>query len=267
MDLKPLAVLLNNNFAIDGSLDRIEFNSASCGNTLTEHKNSVQTNVDLSGATITYENLDIPIKLDTLKINVGWARPSRAVFKGQLHNEEVSVDVQGGTLEMLAAGSPWPITAEMVGASARITLDGNAAFGGDSDIINVHFEVDAPRIGALHQWVAVDPASEVPLLVNGSLQWSNENFQIDEFDTALGHSEIKGRLKSFEKDGESVLVTDLQSARFDVTELKSVLLPSENANQSSSQPDRESNHSENPNILLGFDFPSIGRKSDGSLYG
>ena len=105
IDLKLVTELLASKSAIAGNLDRLEFNARSCGNTLSEHRNSMQADVDVADATISYENLDIPMQLDTVEVNVGWSRPSRAIFRGQLLDEKLSVDVQGGTIEELAIGS------------------------------------------------------------------------------------------------------------------------------------------------------------------
>jgi uncharacterized protein involved in outer membrane biogenesis len=257
VNLKQLTELLDNKFAIAGNLDRIEFKIRSCGNTLIEHRNSVQADVDVSGATISHENLEIPMQLDTLKVNAGWSRPSRAVFHGQLLDEKLSVDVQGGSIEKLAAGSPWPITLEMTGAGASMTLDGNAAIAADSVFIDVNLGVDAPRIGALHRWIEVDPASELPLSVSASIKWSNDSILIDGFDAALGQSGVKGRLESFDEDTEPVLVTELRSAGLDIIELKSVLLPKEKLSRSSPQRDQASDGIENLEFLLGLDLPSV----------
>jgi len=257
VDLKLLTELLDNKFAIAGNVDRIEFKSRSCGNTLTEHRNTVQADVDVSGATISHENLEIPMRLDTLKVNAGWSRPSRAVLHGQLLDEKLSVDVQGGSIERLAAGVPWPITLEIAGPGATMTLDGNVAIAADSVFIDVHLGVDAPRIGTLHRWIEVDPANELPLSVSASIRWSNDNILIDGFDAALGRSGIKGRLESIDLDKEPVLVTELRSAGLDIIELKSVLLPKEKPNRSSPQPDRVSNFIDNLEFLLGFDLPSV----------
>ena len=257
VDLKLLSELLDNKFAIAGNLDRIEFNIRSCGNTLTEHRNTVQANVDASGATISYENVEIPMQLDTLKVNAGWSRPSRAVFRGQVLDEKLFVDVQGGTIEKLAAGSPWPLTLEMTGPGASMTLDGYAALGVDSVVIDVHLGVDVPRIGALHRWIEVDPTSELPLSISTSILWSNDSVLIDELDATLGHSDVKGRLESFDADTERVLVTELRSAGLDITELKSVRLPTEKLSQSSPQPDPVSDDIDNPEFLLGLDLSSV----------
>ena len=257
VDLKLLSELLDNKFAIAGNLDRIEFNTRSCGNTLTEHRNTLRADVDVSGATISHEHLELPMQLDTLKVNVGWSRPSRAVFQGQLLNEKLTVDVQGGTIERLAAGSRWPFTLEMIGAGASMTLDGIAAIGADSVFVDVHLGINAPRIGALHRWIEVDPASDLPLSVSASMQWSNHGILIDEFDAALGHSDIKGRLESIDADVEPVLVTELQSTVLDITELKSMQLPIEKSSLSSPQPDSISDDIDNPEFLLGLDLPSV----------
>ncbi len=257
IDLKLLSELLDNKIAIAGNLDRIEFNARSCGNTLSEHRNSMQADVDVSDATISYENLDIPMQLDTLKVNAGWSRPSRAVFRGQLLDEKLSVDVQGGTIEKLAAGSPWPLTLEMAGPGASMTLDGHAELGADSVVIDVHLGVDVPRIGALHRWIEVDPASELPLSVSASILWSNDSVLIDGLEAALGHSDVKGRLEFFDADTEPVLVTELRSAGLDITELKSVRLPTEKPSQSSPQPDRVSDDIDNLEFLQELDLPSV----------
>jgi hypothetical protein len=196
VDLKLLTELLDNKFAIAGNLDRFEFSARSCGNTLSEHRNTMQADVDVSDATISYKNLDAPMQLDTLKVNAGWSQPSRAVFRGQLLDETLSIDVQGGTIEKLASGSPWPITLEMAGPGVSMTLNGNAALGADSAFFDANLSIDAPRVGALHRWIEVDPASELPLSVSASVQWSNDSVLVDGLDAALGHSDVKGRLKS-----------------------------------------------------------------------
>ncbi|TDJ74629.1 MAG: hypothetical protein E2O38_01115 [Proteobacteria bacterium] len=257
IDLKLLTELLDSKFAIAGNLGRTEFKAQSCGNTLTEHRNAVQVEVDVSGATISYENLDIPMQLDTLKVNAGWSQPSRAVFRGQLLDEKLSVDVQGGTIENLAAGSPWPITLEMAGPGVSTTLVGNAALGADSVFIDMHLGVDVPRIGALHRWIEVDPASELPLSVSASIQWGNDSVLIDGLDAALGHSDVKGRLEYFDEDTAPVLVTELRSAGLDIMELKSVLLPKEKLSRSLPQSDQVGDDIDNTEFLLGLDLPSV----------
>ncbi len=257
VDLKLLTELLDSKIPITGNLDRIEFKTRSCGNTLTEHRNTLQADFDVSGATINHENLEIPMQLDTLKVNASWSRPSRAVLHGQLLDEKLSVDVQGGTIEKLAAGVPWPITLEMAGPGASMTLHGNAAIGADSVFIDVHLGVDAPRIGALHRWIEVDPANELPLSVSASIQWSKDGVIIDELDATLGHSDVKGRLESFDEDTQPVLVTELRSARLDITELKSVRLPTEKSSRASLQPDQLSDDIDNLEFLLGLDLPSV----------
>jgi uncharacterized protein involved in outer membrane biogenesis len=257
VDLKRLAELLDNEFAIAGNLDRFEFNARSCGNTLGEHRNSMQADVDVSDATIRYENLETPLLLDSLKVNAGWSRPSRAVFHGQLLDEKLSVDVQGGSIEKLATGLPWPITLEMAGPGVSTTLDGNAVYDAGSVFIDVILGIDAPRVGTLHRWIEVDPASELPLSVSASIQWSNDSVLIDGLDATLGHSDVKGWLESFDEDSASLLVTELRSAGLDIVELKSMLPPAETPSQSSPQPGRVNNLIDNLEFLLEFYLPSI----------
>jgi hypothetical protein len=192
VDLKLLSELLDYKTEIAGSLGHIEFDTRSCGNTLAEHRNTMQVDVDVSGATISYENLDVPMQLDTLEVNVGWSRQSRAVFRGQFLDEKLFADVRGGTTEKMAAGSPWPLTIEMAGPGASMILDGHAELGADSVVIDVQLDIDVPRIGALHRWFEVDPASELPLSVSTSILWSNDSVVIDKLDAALGHSHIEG---------------------------------------------------------------------------
>ncbi len=257
VDLKLLSKLLDNKYAIAGSLGRIEFNIRSCGNTLIEHRNTVEADVEISGATISYENLEIPMQLDTLKVNAGWSRQSRAVLRGELLDEKLSVDVQGGTIEKLVAGSAWPITLEMTGPGASMTLDGNAAFDAESVFIDVNLEVNAPRIGALYRWIQVDPACELPLSVSASVQWSNDGVVMNGLNAALGRSDVKGRMEYFDENAGPVLLTELRSTRLDITELKSVRLPIEKPSQSSTQPDQVSDDTNYPQILLGLDLPSV----------
>jgi len=257
VDLNLLTELLDSKFAIAGNLGRIEFKARSCGNTLIEHRNTVQADVGVSGATFSHENLKISMQLDTLKVNAGWSRPSRAVLHGQLLDEKLSVDVQGGTIEKLATRAPWPITLEIAGAGATMTLDGTAAIAADSVFIDVNLGLDAPRIGLLHRWIKVDPANELPLSVSASIRWSNDNVVIDGFDAALGHSGVTGRLESIDQDTEAVLVTKLRSAGLDIIELNSVLLPTEKPGRSSPQPDQANDGIENLEFLLGLDLPTV----------
>jgi len=257
VDLKLLSELLATNFAIAGNLDRIEFDTISCGNSLSEHRNTAQANVNILGATFSYENLEIPIQLDTLKVNAGWSRPSRAVFRGQLLDESIFVAAQGDTIEKLATGSPWPITLEMAGPGASMTLDGNVAFGADSVFIDINLGVDAPRIGALHRWFEIDPASELPLSASASIKWSNDSVLIDELDATLGHSDVEGRLESVAENTDPVLVTELRSTRLDIAELMKVRRLTGKPGRSSTQPGRVSNLIEKFEFLLGIDLPSV----------
>ena len=257
VDLKLLSELLDYKTEIAGSLGHIEFDTRSCGNTLAEHRNTMQTDVDVSGATISYENLDVPMQLDTLKVNVGWSRQSRAVFRGQFLDENLFVDVRGGTIENLAAGSPWPLTLEMAGPGASMTLDGHAELGADSVAIDVQLRVDVPRIGALHRWIEVDPASELPLSVSTSIQWSSDSVLVDRLDARLGHSNVTGWLESVDDDASPVLLTELRSNGVDVTELKGVRLPTESPGQSSPQPEPASDNIDLLEFLWALDLPSV----------
>jgi uncharacterized protein involved in outer membrane biogenesis len=257
VDLQLLAELLDEDREIVGNVGRIDFESQSCGNTLTELRNTVQADVDVSDATIGLENLASPMRLDSLKASAGWSRPSRAVLHGQLLDEKFSVDAHGGTMEKLATGAPWPITLAIAGPNSSISLDGNAAIGTDSLFVNMQLNVDAPRVGLLHRWFDVDPTSELPLSVSASIESANGNILIDELDAALGRSHIKGKLESSDGDTEPVLVADLTSQALDIIELRSALLPSEEANHSSIQSDQESDDFDTLEFVLGLDLPSV----------
>jgi hypothetical protein len=194
--------------------------------------------------------------LNKFTLSAGWSRPTRANIRGVVLEEPISVDMQGSTIEELLGGKPWPVNIDIEGAGAILTIDGNIAVG-DSKLVDLRLEFDAPQIGALHRLIDVDSGSNLPLSANSVFRWSNEKVSIDDINISVGQSKLSGRVESIVEGQEMTLITKLRSERLDIVELKGMLQSVNDAASSSSQPDQTDEDGDQIMSLFAKGLPSI----------
>ncbi len=232
IDLKLLTELANYEIPLSGSLGEFEIRAESCGSTLMAHRNTTRVKAGVSKTSIHYQDVGAPIYLDELKLDAAWSQPSRVTMLGRFLDENVSINTKGGTIEGLVAGQSWPISVDMRGAGTVVSLDGQAAVG-DSGFVDVRMQVDAPRIGALHRLMNINPTSELSLSASSAVRWSNDDISIDNICVSLGRSVLSGQIASVVEDHEVVLLANVRSAKLDAVELEDLLPPGDSKSDQS----------------------------------
>jgi uncharacterized protein involved in outer membrane biogenesis len=255
VDLKRVVKAIEVEIPVGGSVDSLKLRTQSCGNTIIAHRNTSKLDIDVAGASVTNESLGTPVFLDKLSASAGWSSPTQSLLQGRVLDENISIDIQGGTIKSLLAGERWPINVEVRGAGTDAKVSGVVA-AGDSELVDLHVAIEVPRAGSLHRFIDVEPTSELPLSAQASVYWDSAEVRIDELGIEFGQSTITGQVVSVKEGQDVILDTTLRSEKLDLRELEGLLSAVDDSDEADQQADSASNGSGRSLSDLAQRFPS-----------
>ncbi len=225
-DLGNLALVFANTEGVEGHLTSFEFSLAASGRNLQS----------------VLENLDMQLTLDDAALsygNVADGRPVRFTLKkakvALLHDRNMSVDaagtllevpfklgVSGGSFHQILTGESWPIEISANGGGAKLRLKGSIAAPDDPSGSNLTLSVSGKRIGGLAAWVGVSSTAQLPYALNGKLNLTDQQWEMNSLSAHLGKTKLKGRLGWKPSDTGSLLTAKLSLENVDPAELGSI---------------------------------------------
>lgn len=267
--------------SLEGRADAVDLNLRSCGTALAEHLRSLDMRSELRGAgNISVAGSLLPLSIGSLRLQSGWNEPTLLEFDGRLINEPANALITAGTAQALITGQTATLDARLVGAGADISLSGHTGLGsaldgytaqltelldfegsGKEPFLEGTLSVTAPRMGRLHNWVAVTPDSELPLNATAKILLTTDNIITEKFAAQLGDSDLSGRVTVDLLEESPVIAVTAESSRLDVQQIDS-LLPAaapgrEQSGQQPAEPGRLRQINLESQLLKDIELPSI----------
>jgi uncharacterized protein involved in outer membrane biogenesis len=218
-DLGQLHGFLDDDASLGGRLDEAELGSNSCGDTVQEHLESLQTTVTATGLTGSWDMEKLPLSFHSLQAELNWEETGFLSFEGELLDENLSVSASFASIESIQSGNLWPLTIDARGDASQLTLAGEAGILNDRLDLDVSLNFKAARFGSLHAWIGSNPENTLAWRGQTSLRLSEDSLSINNLDVTLGSSDLKGSISWAGPDSDLPMVVNLQSNKLDLIEL------------------------------------------------
>jgi uncharacterized protein involved in outer membrane biogenesis len=210
---------------IDGRASSINLEAASCGHTIHEHRDSLQARVGLVDVHVSHDGRLIPLVTRRSRLLVAPGKRIRAELDAELEGVPILATLLTGTPEEFWNEESWPVELTIDGEGGSLRLRGTAAAASDKPYFDGSLELDAPKIGALHDWIGAAPETSMPLHGTSRLRFDRSTFAANKIAVSLGESNLGGRLAWHYGQEPDLLDIVLRSSRFDVAELAAAFPP------------------------------------------
>ena len=221
-DLGQLNRFLDAEASLGGRLDGAELGSSSCGDTVQEHRDSLQTTINATGFAGSWDKEKLPLSFHSLQAEINWREAGRLSFEGELLDEDLSASASFASIESIQSGKLWPLNIVARGEASQLTLAGEAGILKDRLDLDVSLNFEASRFGALHAWIGSKPESTLALLGRTLLKFDEDGLSINELDMKLGNSDLRGSMFWAGPDSGLPVTLNLQSKKLDLNELSSL---------------------------------------------
>ena len=218
-DLENLNPLLATVSDVGGHLVETRLSTSSCGVSLDEHIASLQASAALTGVKLRLDNEDLPLEFSRLEADIAWNQPGKISFDGELLGESLSAIVAFGSVEAIRTGTRSPLQISAYGDEFQLSIIGDGALRENGPELDVILAADVPRTGSLHAWLGTAPDSQLSFRGRSRIRLDDEGLFINDLDTALGRSDLRGTLRWAGPDSELPLSANLKSNHFDLDEI------------------------------------------------
>ena len=236
IDLATLDSLVPAEAHIGGHAASVTVEAASCGNTVHEHRDSLQARLELLDGSGSYDGRLIPLAARKSVLLVVPGERIRAELTGELDGVPVQATLLAGTPDDLWHRQAWPLDLTIDSAGGRLNLHGIAATASDQPYFDGSLELDAPKFGSLHDWIGTAPDASMPLHGSSRLRLDRSAIAADEIAVSLGGSNLSGRFRWRYGDDPDLMDIVLRSDRIDLAELAGAFAPDDTLARSA-QPD------------------------------
>jgi hypothetical protein len=225
-DLGNLALVFANTEGVEGHLTLFEFSLAASGRNLQSMLENLDLQLILDDAALSYGNVadGRPVRFTLKKAEVALIhdRNMRVDAAGTLLDVPFKLGVSGGSFRQILTGEPWPIEISADGGGASLRLKGSIAEPDDPSGSNLTLNVSGKRIGGLAAWVGVSSSAKLPYALNGKLNVSSRQWEVNSLSAHLGKTKLKGRLGWKPIDTGPLLTARLRLENVDPAELASI---------------------------------------------
>ncbi len=225
IDLSTLDPLVPAEAHIDGHAASVTLEAATCGNTVHEHRDSLQARLELRDGSASYDGRPIPLAARQSQLLVTPGERIRAKLTGELDGVAVQATLLAGTPDDLWYGEAWPLDLTIDSEGGRLNLHGIAATASDQPYFDGSLQLDTPNFGSLHDWIGTAPDASMPLHGSSRLRVDRSTFAADRIAVSLGESNLGGRLAWHYGQEPDLLDIVLRSSRIDVAELVAAFPP------------------------------------------
>jgi uncharacterized protein involved in outer membrane biogenesis len=225
--LADLARHLTDADGIEGKVGRVGLRLGGRGETLGALVRDLGLSLAVAATQVRVENSaggrPIAFTLDTLDLAAGRGERLRGSARGSLLGERAKLSIRGGTLHDMLRERATPLELEL--ALAETTLRIEAALSRTEttrDTTALRFDFHARRSGDLARWLAVAPASNLPVAVRGRVELADDAWTLADTTLKLGRSELTIAAQRTRASGRPVTTASVRSPLIDVPELLSL---------------------------------------------
>ncbi len=225
-DLGNLAKVFTNTEGIKGHLKTFEFDLSGAGHNLRMLLEDMDMRLALDDAELSYGNVaggrPVRFTLEQAEVALLHDQHTRIKASGTLLDEPFKLEVSGGTFNQIFKSEPWPINLAAGGGGANVRVKGS--IGTPEDLTASHFtlSVSGKKIGGLAAWLGISPTAKLPYALDGQLQLSGPQWELNSLNARLGKTKLKGRLGWRPYDANSLLTVLLRLENVDPIELGTI---------------------------------------------
>jgi hypothetical protein len=212
---------------VKGRLNRFDFSVSARGDRGAELMESLDIQLDVSGAKLTYGNGEgeRPVQFSLEKFELAF--PAGKNLHGELHglllDHKFDATLRGGSLLALMRDDVAPIDFEMQAGSARAKIRAvlqNTAQHSESEVT---FDLGAPHSGEIATWLGLKPGADAPINVHGIFNTNSTRWHVSDFSLKLGRSDLSADVMRTFDHGRSLIKFQLKGELLDVEQLQSLL--------------------------------------------
>ena len=222
---------------IEGSVGRFDMRLGGRGETLGALVRDLELSLALAATQVRVANpggRPIDLTLDTLALAAGRGERLRGQARGALQGERAKLSLRAGTLPDLLRQRATPLELELALAAATLRIETALAVAGPArDATALRFDFQARRAGDLARWLAVAPASDLPVALRGRVRVAEDAWTLADTTLKLGRSELTLDARRTRSAGRPVTTASVRSPLIDLPELLTLragVRPSANSN-------------------------------------
>ncbi len=209
---------------LEGKVGRVGLRLGGRGETLGTLVRDLELSLALAATQVSVANLasgrTVAFTVDALDLAARRGERLHGSARGSLLGERAKLSIRAGTLPDMLRERETPLTIELALAEATLRIETAVALGGQArDSTALRFDLQARRSGDLARWLAVAPASNLPVAVRGRVALANDAWALADATLKLGRSELSIAAHRSPDDGRSVTAASVRSPLIDLPEL------------------------------------------------
>jgi len=143
--------------------------------------------------------------------------------KGTMNGEPLTLRVTGGPFINIRRDRPYAFTAELAGASSRLSAAGAVTRPFDLGRFNARLELQGRDLADLYLLTGITTPNTPPYRLRGSLTRDGARFRFADFSGQVGSSDLSGTLEVNRVGGRRRVDAELASRALDIDDLAAVL--------------------------------------------
>lgn len=143
--------------------------------------------------------------------------------KGTMNGEPLTLRVTGGPFINIRRDRPYAFTAELAGASSRLSAAGAVTRPFDLGRFNARLELQGRDLADLYLLTGITTPNTPPYRLRGSLTRDGARFRFADFSGQVGSSDLSGTLEVNRVEGRRRVDAELVSRALDIDDLAAVL--------------------------------------------
>ncbi len=143
--------------------------------------------------------------------------------KGTMNGEPLTLRVTGGPFINIRRDRPYAFTAELAGASSRLSAAGAVTRPFDLGRFNARLELQGRDLADLYLLTGITTPNTPPYRLRGSLTRDGARFRFADFSGQVGSSDLSGTMEVNRVEGRRRVDAELVSRALDIDDLAAVL--------------------------------------------
>ncbi|MCP4622466.1 MAG: AsmA family protein [bacterium] len=236
-DLGNLALVFTNTEGIEGHLASFNLSLGARGENLQSLIDNLDMQLRLDDGALSYGNVadgrPVGFTLKKTQVDLLHDQNMSVVADGTLLDVPFILKASGGSLNQFIRGESWPIDLSANGGGAAVRIKGAIAEPDDPAGSNIALNVSGKRIGGLAAWVGVSPKAKLPYALKGTLNFTEQQWEIKSLSAHLGKTTLKGRLGWKPSKTNPLLTAKLRLENVEPAELASIVAADQSAKNES----------------------------------
>jgi uncharacterized protein involved in outer membrane biogenesis len=214
---------------VEGDVGRLKLQLKGRGDHLSAIVSTLDVRVDLSGARLSYGNVEggrpVELKLNEFHLALPAGGKLNGSAQGSLVREVFSARLSGGDLPTLMREVRWPLELELKTGSAALQVSGVLAPPEAEHGTDLQFRLAATRAGDVAEWLGLARAANVAVAIEGHVRVESDEWRLSPFTFRLGRTAMSAELARVGIGTKPLVQATLAVDNVDTQELEGLLPP------------------------------------------